>query len=66
MLTFEEAKEFYFDFRIKEGVGNSKGYLALQKLYKYYMGHHEIKNKKDRKNGNKTFRIVHNFPKYTA
>ncbi|AMR84362.1 phage portal protein [Bacillus thuringiensis] len=66
MLTFDEAKEFYFDFRIKEGVGNSKGYLALQKLYKYYMGHHEIQNKKDRKNGNKTFRIVHNFPKYTA
>ncbi|TBL15284.1 phage portal protein [Bacillus paranthracis] len=66
MLTFDEAKEFYFDFRIREGVGKDKGFKQLQKLYDYYLGQHDILKKANRKNNNKTYRIVHNFPKYTA
>ncbi|MDP7981028.1 phage portal protein [Bacillus multifaciens] len=58
MLTFEQARLLYTRFKTEE-----KAFKRLQKLHDYYVGEHEIVNKKERKS-NKTYRIVHNFAKY--
>ncbi|ADY20355.1 phage portal protein [Bacillus paranthracis] len=58
MLEFEQARMLYTRFKTEE-----KAFKRLQKLHDYFVGDHDIKNKKARK-GNKTYRIVHNFAKY--
>lgn len=58
MLTFEQARALYTRFKTED-----KAFKRLQKLHDYYVGEHEIVNKKERKS-NKTYRIVHNFAKY--
>lgn len=66
MLTFEQARNLYFRFKTTDAVGKSKGFKQLQKLYEYYMGKHAICDKAQRSNGNKTYRVVHNYPQYVA
>lgn len=66
MLTFEQARNLYFRFKTTDAVGKNKGFKQLQKLYEYYMGKHAICDKKQRSNGNKTYRVVHNYPQYVA
>lgn len=66
MLTFEQARNLYFRFKTTNAVGKNKGFKQLQKLYEYYMGKHAICDKAQRSNGNKTYRVVHNYPQYVA
>lgn len=66
MLTFEQARNLYFRFKTTNATEENKGFRRLQRLYEYYMGHHAICEKKQRDNGKKTYRVVHNYPQYVA
>ncbi|AXK19133.1 phage portal protein [Bacillus sp. COPE52] len=66
MLTFNEARDLYFRFKIQRGKGKKKGFSDLQRLYNYYMGEHDITKKPNRPNNRKTYRVSHNYPQYVA
>lgn len=59
MITFEQARELYEDFRLNKRP-------RLEKLYNYYSANHEILNKKTRDNGKEPTRAVNNYAKYIS
>ncbi|HDR4683575.1 phage portal protein [Bacillus cereus] len=66
MLTFKQARDLFFRFKTQRGKGKQKGFIDFQKLHDYYVGEHDIVNKKQRPNGRKTYRTVSNYPQYVS
>lgn len=59
MITFEQARELYEDFRLNKRP-------RLEKLKNYYNANHNILNKKTRDNGKEPTRAVNNYAKYIS
>ncbi|WP_027098281.1 phage portal protein [Clostridium paraputrificum] len=59
MITFEQARELYEDFRLNKRP-------RLEKLNNYYNANHAILNKKTRDNGKEPTRAVNNYAKYIS